>query len=498
MASYLAGGDDECVALLGRAYQERLGSGDRASAIRCMFWLAFILINAGQLAVASGWLVRGRRLLESEPSQTVEHGYLLLPDAFEQTMRGQYARTVELAGRAAALADRFGDPDLAALARHLQGSASIRHGEIAAGVALLDEAMVIVLTENVSSVVLTTVYCGLIEACLGILDVRRAREWTGALAAWYADLPEAELNRGRCLVHLAEIQLEDGNWSAALWEAQRACRHLANQAALSTLGAAHYVIGELYRLRGAAHDAAEAYLQAGAHGRDPQPGLALLRLAEGAVEPARAMIHRALAETPDRWNRPRLLAASVEIVLRAGDVPAARIAADELQEIAELIDTPYLTAMSAQAAGAVLLAERRWDEALRSLRRSWMIWLDLRVPYEVARCRVLHARGCREMGDEDGARTQLSVARTAFRRLGAAVDADMTPIVANAGKAGLLTAREVEVLRLVATGLPNRAIAEQLGLREKTVARHLNNIFSKLELRSRSAATAYAYEHRLI
>jgi ATP/maltotriose-dependent transcriptional regulator MalT len=498
MALYLAGRDDECVALLGRAFHEQLSGHDRAAAVRCAFWIAFILTNAGQHAIASGWLTRARRLLETEPGDTVEHGYLLLPDAFQHVARGQYAQADELAGRAAALADRFDDPDLAPLARHVQGRASIRRGDVAGGVALLDEAMLGVLTEAVSPVVLTIVYCGLIEGCQELLDLDRSREWTAALAAWYEARPTARLNRGRCLVHRAEVQLESGDWSAALSDAVRARDLLADPAAQPMLGAAHYVIGELHRLRGSADAAEEEYRQAGENGHDPQPGLALLRLAEGSVASARAAIHRAWSETPEQGRRPKLLAAYVEIMLRADDVPAARVAADELRDIAEHFDTPYVAAMSAWASGAVLLADGETHQALGLLRRGCAIWQSLQVPYELARCRVLHGQGCRELGDDEGARMQLSTARSQFRRLGAAVDATMTPTIAKAPTSGALTVREVEVLRLVAKGMPNRLVAEQLGLRDKTIARHLSNIFAKLDLRSRSAATAYAYEHRLI
>jgi ATP/maltotriose-dependent transcriptional regulator MalT len=496
MIAYLAGSDDRCVALLGRAFHERLGAHDRAAAVRCAFWITFILTNAGQHALASGWLTRARRLLDTEPTDTVEHGYLLLPDAFQHAVRGQYAQTHELARRAAALADRFGDRDLAALARHVQGRASIRRGDVADGVALLDEAMLDVLTEGVSPVVLTTIYCGLIEGCQEILDLDRSREWTMALSAWYEARPEARLNRGRCLVHRAEIHLESGDWSAALSDAQRACGLLTDQAAQPVLGGAHYVIGELHRIRGSAGTAAEEYRRAGENGRDPQPGLALLRLAGGDVASARTAIQRAVSEASERWDRPKLLAAYVEIMLRAGDVPAARDAADELRGIAELFDTSYVAAMSARASGAVLLADGETQQALALLRRGCTIWQTLQVPYELARCRVLHGLGCRELGDDEGARMQLSTARSEFRRLGAAVDATMTPTAVKVS--GALTVRELEVLRLVAKGMPNRAIADHLGLREKTIARHLSNIFAKLELRSRAAATAYAYEHRLV
>jgi ATP/maltotriose-dependent transcriptional regulator MalT len=354
------------------------------------------------------------------------------------------------------------------------------------------------MTEAVSPVVRTIVYYGLIEGCQELFDLPRSRAWTEALAAWYEARPETRSNRGRCLVHQAEVQLESGDWSAALSKAERACGLLIDPAGQPMLGAAHYVIGEVHRLRGSAAAAGQEYRLAGENGRDPQPGLALLRLAEGDVAAARTAIHRAVSETSERGSRPRLLAAYVEIMLRVDDVPAARVAADELREIAEQLDTPYLAAMSARTSGAVLLADGETRQALRLLRRGCTTWQNLQVPYELARCRVLHGFGCRELGDDEGARMQLSTAGSELRRLGAAVDAAMAPTAAKAPGSGGLTAREVEVLRLVAKGMPNRVVAEQLGLRDKTIARHLSNIFTKLGLQSRTAATAYAYEHRLI
>jgi ATP/maltotriose-dependent transcriptional regulator MalT len=499
MRAYLLGNDADCIALLGRGYRERLRDDDRAGAIRCAFWLVFCLLNAGHWAVARGWLVRARRLLRSESAEGVEHGYLMLPEASQYAAQGQYERTRELARHAAEIADRHDDADLAALAREVQGRAAIRLGDLTDGVALLDDAMLSLLTEEASPVVVTTVYCGLVEACQEIFDLRRAREWTEALTNWYASRPEVRLNRGRCLVHQAEVLLHNGDWSAAMIAAERACAELTLVPAQPVVAGAQYVIGELQRLRGLSAAAEAAYQTANEHGYEPQPGLALLRLAQGDVGTARAAIRRAVAETTDRFGRPKLLAAYVEILLRAGDVAGARVAAEELEEIAQNICMPYLVAMAAQARGAVLLTAGEAPEALGLLRRGWTIWQSLEVPYEAARCRVLHGLACRKLGDEEGGRMQLDAARSVFGRLGAAVDAKLTPSVRNVpGTRNGLTTRELEVLRLIARGMANRAIAEQLGLREKTVARHLSNIFAKLGLRSRSAVTAYAYEQRLI
>ena len=498
MTAYIRGNDADCIVLLRRAYRERLDVDDRLGAVRCAYWLMLCLFNAGHSAVGRGWLVRARRLLRSESAESVEHGYLLLPEAFQYATQAQYGQTRELARRAAEIADRCDDVDLAALARGLQGRAAIRQGDIADGVAILDDAMLALTADEASPAVITTVYCGLIEACQEVFDIRRAREWTEALTTWYTARPDVRLNRARCLVLRAEILLESGEWSAALLEAERACGEPTAAPTQSVVAVAQYVIGELQRLRGSSIAAETAFHKASEYGYEPQPGLALLRLAQGDVASARAAIHRAVAETQDRMARPALLAAYVEILLRAGDVSGARVAAEELDEISQQVKAPLLDAMAAQASGWVRLAAGEVSEALGPLRRGWMTWQALHVPYAAARCRVLHGLACRELGDDEGGRMQLDAARSIFDRLGAAVDANLAPTVAHApGGHGGLTLRELEVLRLVARGMANRAIAEHLGLREKTVARHLSNIFAKLGLPSRSAATAYAYEHRL-
>jgi DNA-binding NarL/FixJ family response regulator len=500
MAAYIVGKDDDCIALLSRAYQELTGRGEGKAAARCAFWIVFSLINNGQWAVAGGWLARARRLIDARDSDCVERGYLLLPEAMQQAASEHFAAVWELARQAAEIGERFADVNLTSLARSVQGIGAIRLGNIADGVALLDEAMLAVTTDDVSPVVATTVYCGLIEACLSIFDLRRAREWTEALTIWYASHPEVRLNRGRCMVYRAEILQQNGAWAAALLEAQRACAQLFRNSAQPIAGAAHYVRAEIHRLRGQSELAAEAYRQASARGHEPQPGLALLRLAQGDLSTARAAIRRAVAESPRRLNRPKLLAANIEIALGAGDVSEVRPLLAELEAIADDVGTPYLHAMAHQAAGAVQLADENPVGALDSLRRAWMTWQALDVPYEAARCRSLLSVACRGLGDDDTAKLERDAAMSIFQRLGAAIDAHLKPTVVDRVDTpdGGLTARELDVLRLVTTGMTNRGIANQLGVSEKTIARHLSNILSKLGLRSRSAATAYAYEHGLI
>ncbi|MCO1658988.1 helix-turn-helix transcriptional regulator [Pseudonocardia humida] len=505
-AAYLVGRPDTGAEVLARVHREFVRRGDRVRAARCAFWSAFHALQSGEAGRAGGWLARARRLLDEGRHDCVERGYLLYPVAMQAIFAGDTATACEVFGRAVEVGDRFGEPDLVALARVGQGRALIRRGEPTAGMALLDEAMIAVTGDEVSPIVAGDSYCTVIEGCQETFDLRRAQEWTAALAHWCDSQPDLVLYRGQCLVHRAEIMQLHGAWPDAADEAQRACERFrtGNRGTGPEhpgIGAAFYQRAEVARLRGEFAAAEELYQQANRAGREPQPGLALLRLAQGGTDAARVSIARCLGEAEDRVGRARLLPAHVEIMLVAGDVRAARTGADELALITADLDAPLLRAASAQATGAVLLGEGDARAALAPLRRGWSLWYELGAPYEAARSRVLLGLACRALGDEDGAAMEFDAAGSTFQQLGAAPDLARVESLARRrpeGSVSPLTARELDVLRLVATGMGNRAIAAELFLSEKTVARHLSNIFTKLDLPSRSAATAYAYEHHLV
>lgn len=496
-AAYLVGEAESD--LLVRAHHEAIREGQTTRAARVAFWLGFGMMDRGELAQASGWLARGGRLVEDLPD-AVEHGYLQMPTGLGQLDTGDFAEafaTFEVVG---AIADRFADADLDALSRLGRGLALTRTSDVQRGMSFLDEAMIAVTADEVSPIIVGTIYCAVIETCQQLFDLHRAQEWTSALNRWCEAQPDLVPFRGECLLYRAELLQLHGAWQEASMEARQAHDQLTRPPVDPAAGAALYQQAELHRLRGDAKRANEAYHEGAAYGHSTEPGLALLRLQQGNVVAAVGSIRRALDEAKDPLARPRLLDASVEIALAAGNLDAAEAAWLELAEMAARFRAPLLGAMAARAEGAVRLAAADPSTALPSLRRSLRTWQDVAAPYEVARTQALIARASQALGDHDTAALELDAARTTFARLGAHPDLARLDAIAGrtAGAAGGLTARELEVLRLVAAGRTNRAIAKELVISEKTVARHVANIFVKLDVSSRSAATAYAYEHALV
>jgi DNA-binding CsgD family transcriptional regulator len=464
--------------------------------------LAFRLLNAGDLPRSGGWVARAQRVYDGGAREDVGQGYLLYLQALRTIFEGD-GKTASLTfERAAKIGERFRDLDLLTLARHGQGRAFIYLGRIAEGMALLDEAMLAVTAGDVSPIVVGDTYCSVIEACQQIFDVRRAQVWTAALTDWCSSMPELAPYRGQCLVHRAEILQLRGEWRDAVDEVLRATQRLSHPAGQAAVGAAWYQQAELHRLHGELAKAEGAYRRASEHGRDPQPGLALLRLAQGRVDAAAAAIRRALDEAADRVRRASVLPALVEIMLTADDTQTARAGAEELSDIAAQLDAPLVRAFAAQAIGAVLLGVGDARAALGRLREACGVWRELEAPYEMARVRVRIGLACRALGDTDTAELEFAAARTVFERLKAATDlAHLDSLTRNDlnGDGGHgLTRRELQVLRLVARGETNKAIGATLGLSDRTIDRHVSNIFAKLGVSSRTAATAYAYEHDLV
>ena len=499
-AASLVGRMDEYLTVLERAHLAHIERGDNLAAARNAGWLGMTLAIRGELGPASGWFGRAQRLVEREGRECVEQGWLLVPVVFQREAAGDYDGAYEAAAEAVEIAERFGDSDLAAIALHAQGVERIKQGSIVEGLQLLDEAMVGVTADSVSPVVAGIVYCGVIAGCEEAFEVRRAQEWTDALTRWCDGQPQMVSFTGRCLAHRAGLMQLHGEWRDALAEAKLArerCEEAMNRAAT---GQALYQQGELHRLQGDFEAAESAYREASQFGREPQPGLALLRLAQGDVEAAAGMTRRAVAEAVEPFVRATMLPAHVEVMLVAGDLDEARRAADELTEIAAVGKRAMLDAIAARTQGEVELAQGDPQAALTALRQGARLWQELNAPYEAARVRVLVGTACRALGDEESAALELAAARETFERLAAGPDLARLDLLGDrtAPASHGLSVRELEVLRLVAAGKTNREIATELVVSEHTVARHLQNIFAKLGVTSRTAATAFAFQHELV
>nr|WP_274709380.1 helix-turn-helix transcriptional regulator [Nitratireductor luteus] len=483
-----------------RAHRAYLEVGDCPRAVRAAFWLGFRLASRGQTGPASGWFSRAKRLLQRDGEDCVERGYLLIPVIEENLAEGNFDSAMQEAKAAADIGERFQDADLLSTALHLQGRAHLRKGSVAAGLALLDEAMVAVIEGELSPIMTGLIYCSVIEACHDIYALDRAREWTSALAAWCSAQPQIVAFTGSCLAHRAEMMQLAGAWGDAIAEAGRACERYLDGFDPQPPAPAFYQRAETHRLKGDLDAAEEDYRRASQFGHEPQPGLALLRLAQGRKDAAAASMRRVMGTTTDCLQRARLLPAYVEISIAAGELVEAKQACGELEEIAEVFESAVLRAMADQARGAVSLADGDTGAALVALRRAFAVWNAIEAPYEAARVRVQIGLACRAQGDGDGAELEFAAATAVFSRLGAHPDLrGMEELVARPrAKSHGLSQRELQVLRLLATGKTNKAIADELFLSERTIERHVSNIFIKLDLSSRAAATAWAYQHVLV
>ncbi len=515
ISAYLSGRDELSADAWARAHTECLRARDVPRATRCSFWLVLDLLTRNEMARANGWLVRTQRLLEDGRCDCAECGLLLVLVARRYIKLGDIAAAHDSACRAVDMAHRFEDPELRVFSRLILAQVRVRRGDAAEAAALFDELMVAVTVGDVSPIAVGIVYCAVIDACYSVFDFARAREWTAAFTRWCSAQRDLVQFRGQCLVHRAELVRLNGAWSQALVESEQAC-HWLTQTIRQTepsadvlepspfkypVGAVFYQVAEIHRLQGDFAKADAAYRQASRYGHPPEPGLALLRIAQGRARAAEAAIRRVLQETQSRLKRTSVLAACVDIMIAVSDLPAARAAADELTAIAGDSNSPYLRALSAQATGSVLLAEGDACAALAALRVAWMGWQEIEAPWEAARVRVLLGVTCRALSDEDTAALEFEAARHIFERLAAAPDVarvralQCSPLTA---RARVLTHRERQIIGLVATGRTNRAIGQELSISERTVDRHVSNILSKLDLPSRSAVTAYAYAQGLV
>jgi DNA-binding CsgD family transcriptional regulator len=496
-AAYLVADRDTALAAWQRAFQLHTAAGDPRAAALDAHWLAFVYFHLGNQAVAGGWVARGHRLLDGEPD-AVEHGFYGIHEFFSHLGAQDFAGAGACSERILQIGRRWGNADLIAFGLMSGGRMLIYSGRVPEGVALLDEAMVGVASGEVSPIVSGETYCSLIEACQELSDYRRMSEWTEALTTWCGDQPDLVPFTGQCAVHRGQILRNQGSFVPALEELALAAERYAANGLEAATGLALYERGEVLRTQGDLDGAEAAYTAAAPHGYEPQPGLSLLQLARGRTAAAVAAARRLASEPTDPVARARRLPAIVEILLAGGEVGEARVAADDLVDLASGFCCDAVTAAAAHWAGTVSLAEGDASGALPQLRRAWKLWIDLGARYDAAWARTRIGLALRALGDEASATSELTVAARTFAELGAgpagrAVSGWLVPASLPDG----LTAREVEVLRLVATGQSNPQVAAALFLSEKTVARHLSNIFAKTGVTSRTAAATYAHQHDL-
>jgi ATP/maltotriose-dependent transcriptional regulator MalT len=499
-ATWWLGRLDECIEAREQAYALYEAAGDRRGAGQCAVWLYEHHQMKARPAIGGGWLRRARRALEHDV-ESVEYGHLILREAEGAHGSGQLEQAGELAAQALALSRKVASADLEAEALQTMGRVLIDTGRHAEGLGHLDEAMLSAIEGRLRPYTTGKVYCSLISACEDLGDVRRAAEWTDATTRWSEHHPLA-MWPGICRVHRATVLQLRGDWGAAEREAQRACDEL-HDFHTGIAAAGYGEIGEIRRRLGDLDGAEEAFAKAEELCGHRSAGLALLRLAQRRIDVASAIITGMLAE--QTWNelaRSKLLPARVQIAVAAGDLIGAADAADELDRIAAAYDSPALAASALSARGRLHLAQGDSAAACTTLQEALKHWQGLEVPYEVATARLLLGQACRNCGDEDGAMRSLDRAAAIFDQLGAALDArhtrDLTSSASATPLPGGLTAREAEVLSLVASGRTNKDIAAALHLSERTVARHLSNIFTKIGVTSRTAATAFAYENNLV
>ena len=494
--SWWLGRMDDCIEAREQAWAAYEALGLRRRAGQCAVWLWEHHQIKARPAIAGGWLRRARRAL-ADDTETVEYGNLLLREAEVTHGSGDLSAAEALARDALALAQRIPSASLEAESLQTIGRVLIDQGHVADGLGHLDEAMLSAVEGRLSPFSTGKVYCSMISACESLGDLRRAAEWTDATLRW-SDANPLAMWPGICRVHHAALLQLRGEWTAAEREARQACAEL-DGFHIPNVAAGYVEIGEIRRRLGDLAGAEEAFATAEELCGRQSSGLALVRLAQRRIDAAAAIITRMLAEqTWNRLARGRLLPARIQIAVAADDVDTAAEAATELDGIAAEYDNPALVAAARCARGRLLIAQGDPSAACAVLREALQLWQELEVPYEVATARLLLGQACGACGDEEGAARSLASAAAILDRLGATVDTGEiagtgTPSSLPAG----LTAREAEVLVLVAAGSTNKDIASDLHLSERTVARHLSNIFTKLGVGSRTAAAAFAYEHDL-
>ncbi|GBF17976.1 MULTISPECIES: helix-turn-helix transcriptional regulator [Arenibacter] len=502
LAAFLTGKEDESFQILEQAHQAYLVQRQTEKAVRCAFWLGLMLLNTGARARGGGWIARGERLLGDEKRpDCAEKGLFLIPTALGALSAGHTTKALNLFKQAETIGKQFGDADLIALGRLGHGQAIIQNGEVAQGLKLLDETMITVETEALFPVACGIIYCAAIETCRKVWDLGRAQEWTSALTRWCNAQPDIVPFRGQCLVRRAEIIQFHGDWQKALEETRDACELLSRPPGEPAAGEAFYRQAELLRLLGDFEKAEDCYRETAKWGRNPQPGLALLRLVQGQEDSAETSIRNTLQETKDIIRRVELLPAVVRIMISVNQTEEALSATKELCSIAKEFDAPYLYAMSSYCQGSVFFAKGNPQLALEHLQKALKFWKNLHVPYQSAYASELKGLVYRELNDQDNSEVELTAAKWVFEQLKAGPDLERINRLFHTQRhyeTHGLTLRELQVMQRVASGKTNKSIAGELFISERTVDRHVSNIFNKLGVSSRVEATTCAIRNNLL
>lgn len=482
-AAWWLGRVPESLALAEEAFQGFCEADRPEDAAMSALQLSLLWVTRGDLTIGTAWVHRARRILADLDPVPV-HAYLAYLDAMLAMMNGDLPRWDDEIRRLTDLSRRFPEPAVQCLALVVRGLADLRRARSSQGFALLDEAMLPVLAGRLPAEWAGDVYCTVIHVCHELADFRRMEDWTRATEQWCHQFGNEAIYTGICRVHRIELRSVRGEWTDAEESIRRECADLAGGNPW-VAGEGFYQLGELRRWRGDADGAREAYALARMSGIDPQPGAALLLLAQGQTGAARASLEASLAGR-DAVARVRLLRAMVEVTLACGDVPAAQTAADELRAAAATFGSAGFAAWSAHADGMLALAAADPASALTALRRAETAFRNDRQPHELARVLLLEARAFESAGDAASAAAASEQGRGILTRLGARVD---EPRASEAD--GPLTRREREVLALVAEGAGNREVASRLFISEKTVGRHLANVYLKIGVGTRTAAAAW-------
>ncbi|MFC7595584.1 LuxR C-terminal-related transcriptional regulator [Terrabacter sp. GCM10028922] len=498
-AAQLLGRRDDAVDRFRRAFDAWTAAGEVAAAARVAFRLSMVLRVTSDHSAASAWLARGERLVADLPDGSLEAGYLTFSRMFTHLGQGRYVEALACAEAATEAGRRHGDAGLVAVGLCAQGRIAIYGGRIPDGISFLDESMLEATSHALEPILLGNVYCTAIEGCQEVSDFRRVAEWTHQLHRWCVDQSGLVAFTGQCALHRGQLMRARGAWGEALEELSAAIERYRLGGSTAAIGQASCERGDLLRLRGDLAGADAAYQLSAEHGYDPQPGAALLWLARGADGAAVAAVRRLLAEPGPSVARSRVLPAAVDVLVAVHDTDAARECAAELEGLAASFGSEVLAASAAAAWGRVELASNDPAGALPYLRRAHQAWVALEMPYEAALALTATGRALIALGDAESARTPLASARQAFAALGARPDVEaIDRLTAPGSRPAGLSEREIEVLRLVAAGRSNAEIAAELVLSDRTVARHLSNIFTKIGVGSRTGAAAFAFEHDLV